>query len=101
MGKWDKKPTQKERRYAILIAFIATLATAIILYVMSLAIPSSPVPISLVFGVSFMFFVPVACYIGVTKYRENVYSATGAFFCLLIIVAIIIVMVGISFSRPP
>ena len=101
MGKWDKKPTQKERRYAVLLTFIATLATVIILYVMSLAVPSSPVPFFLVLGVTLLFFVPFACYIGVTKYRENVYGVTGGYFCILVIIVIIVLVVGNYFSRAP
>ena len=100
MSKWQDKPTPKQRQYAVLITLIATIAFVLILYLMSLATQVF-IPFSLLFGVSFMFFVPVACYIGVSKYRENVYSATGVYSCLLIVIVFIIVVVGINLSRPP
>ena len=100
MSKWRVKPTQKERGYAVLITFIITLAFIIFFYVGSLA-TSTFIPFSLLLGVSFMFFVPVACCIGVTRHRDTVYNTTGAYFCVLIIVAIIIVMLGIYYLRPP
>ena len=98
MGKMDKKPTQKERQYAILILFIATLLAVILLYVMTLSIPS-PVPIFLIIGVALIFFIPAALYIYVTKYRQNVYATTcGVIFIFICIVAIVLA-VGSYYSR--
>ena len=98
MSKWQAKPTQKERGYAVLITFIITLAAIIFLYVMSLT-SSVFMPLPLLLGVAFMLFLPGACYIGVSRYRQNVYTVPGVSFCILIMVMIIAGAVGYYFSR--
>ena len=94
----DKKPTPKERRYALIILFITTLIAVILLYVMTLTIPS-PVSISLIAGVPLICFIPAALYMYGTKYRENMYATMcGGIFVLICVVAIV-VAVGSYYSR--
>lgn len=99
MSKWQDKPTPKERRYTILILFITTLTVALLLFIMFQATPYSTGPIYLSIGVALMFFFPAACYIGVSRHRENIYSLTGGYLCVVIIVVIFAIAVLSYFTR--